>query len=229
MLSVARASRILTQRIGSGQAPQHPSLPAGVLSRPAKAEVRGASADRMDLKRSPGSAGTLRGRPIPQGGTVRVAIIPATDGGEPLRLTYQQYLRAPEWANRRLAALKGIRECQACGREARLDAHHRSYERLGHEEPGDLVALCGVCHRGVHQIQKVRRCSVEEATELLLGPAVRSGKASSQDTQMPKMSDGRPPRRRAPAEIASGRRKAYKRLLAREEAETRRLWKGGQR
>ena len=34
----------------------------------------------------------------------------------------------------------------------RDDLHHRSYDRLGHEQFGDLVPLCRTCHTRLHQL-----------------------------------------------------------------------------
>jgi hypothetical protein len=41
--------------------------------------------------------------------------------------------------------------CQACGeRDARLDAHHNTYERYGDKSILDLVVLCHRCHEVFH-------------------------------------------------------------------------------
>ena len=64
------------------------------------------------------------------------------------------YLRSPEWRAQRawLLAATGYR-CGRCGRYQRhgLHAHHLTYANLGAEEPSDIVALCGSCHRREHQ------------------------------------------------------------------------------
>jgi hypothetical protein len=36
----------------------------------------------------------------------------------------------------------------------RLDVHHLTYERLGHENPDDLIVLCSDCHCRVHGIEE---------------------------------------------------------------------------
>lgn len=153
---------------------------------------------------------------------MRYAIVYGPDGSEKV-LTYEQYIQSPEWANKRLAVLKGVKECQSCGRIARLDVHHRTYVRLGHEHLSDLVAICGVCHKGIHQLQKTQHMSVERATDMVLGSPKITGR--SPDIEMPKMTDGRPPPRKSPQERAKRRKKEYKRRLDREKAETDRLWK----
>lgn len=66
-------------------------------------------------------------------------------------MPYEDYLRTPEWRERSAAckAAAGHR-CQLCYAPGALQAHHRTYERRGHEEPGDLIALCDSCHRTHH-------------------------------------------------------------------------------
>ena len=68
------------------------------------------------------------------------------------RWQYRRYLRSSGWKRRRRAAVKraGFR-CERCGCGGRLEVHHLTYERLGHERPGDLVALCRACHRQAHE------------------------------------------------------------------------------
>jgi len=59
---------------------------------------------------------------------------------------YRDYLRSPEWARRRSAALDQARHCcQRCGAPA-TEVHHTTYERLRNERASDLEALCGACH-----------------------------------------------------------------------------------
>ena len=42
-------------------------------------------------------------------------------------------------------------KCQACSTKKEiLDVHHNSYDRLGAEEPQDLIVLCRTCHGRVH-------------------------------------------------------------------------------
>ena len=70
-------------------------------------------------------------------------------------MTYRSYINGSSWRNNpaRLAELQaaGFR-CRICNtpkEEAQLEVHHRTYERLGNEQPGDLTALCSDCHRVV--------------------------------------------------------------------------------
>ena len=67
------------------------------------------------------------------------------------RVDYYEYIKSPAWKAKADAAKKaaGYR-CQVCnhGKDegAVLDAHHRTYERLGHERPEDITVLCRDCH-----------------------------------------------------------------------------------
>jgi hypothetical protein len=63
----------------------------------------------------------------------------------------KQYLRSPHWRETRERALERAgHRCQVCNSEQRLDVHHRTYERIGAEEPGDLTVLCRRCHDLFH-------------------------------------------------------------------------------
>jgi 5-methylcytosine-specific restriction endonuclease McrA len=66
-------------------------------------------------------------------------------------MPYQDYLRTPEWQERRKAALKraGYR-CMVCNRSRVLHVHHRTYERRGDELARDLIVLCDECHGLYH-------------------------------------------------------------------------------
>lgn len=67
-----------------------------------------------------------------------------------LRTKYQAYLNSSEWKEKAEAAKKraGYR-CQLCNRPrgvVKLEAHHRTYERVGRELDEDITVLCGECH-----------------------------------------------------------------------------------
>lgn len=60
---------------------------------------------------------------------------------------YQQYLRSEHWRITKAAALETAKHrCQVCNSVYGLQVHHRTYERLGAEEPSDLTVLCDKCH-----------------------------------------------------------------------------------
>ncbi|MCO5210449.1 MAG: HNH endonuclease [Caldilinea sp.] len=63
---------------------------------------------------------------------------------------YYTYIRSDGWRMKANQAKQrsGYR-CQVCNRHAsdvQLDAHHRTYERLGNELPEDITVLCHDCH-----------------------------------------------------------------------------------
>ena len=64
---------------------------------------------------------------------------------------YRAYLQTDEWAHRRnIAVCCALHRCQVCYRGSRLEVHHRTYERVGHEMPEDLIVLCADCHELFH-------------------------------------------------------------------------------
>lgn len=64
---------------------------------------------------------------------------------------YYEYLRSDEWKEKaEKAKAEAGNRCQTCNRsraETQLDAHHRTYEHLGNERPGDITVLCRDCHQ----------------------------------------------------------------------------------
>lgn len=79
-------------------------------------------------------------------------------------MKYQKYISSSKWKNgpARRAELKasGYR-CRGCYAPAdhgcALELHHRTYERFGHELPGDLTALCRRCHHALTNDLRARR------------------------------------------------------------------------
>lgn len=83
---------------------------------------------------------------------------------------YEEYLRSPEWRERRTAAIKRAGgKCEDCREEHRTrgtisghmvwpakEVHHLNYERLGNERPEDLVALCERHHLTRHGVDPQR-------------------------------------------------------------------------
>jgi len=67
------------------------------------------------------------------------------------RKRYHAYLRTDQWQERRRRALvRAKHKCQLCSSKFTLQAHHRSYERIGQEKPEDLIVLCSRCHEKHH-------------------------------------------------------------------------------
>lgn len=79
-------------------------------------------------------------------------------------MDYAKYIRSSSWRQN----LVRLRELEASGFQCRLcpnsstsghvlEAHHRTYSRIGCEEDGDLTALCRDCHKGVTSMLRGRR------------------------------------------------------------------------
>ena len=69
-------------------------------------------------------------------------------------IDYAEYLRSVAWARRRqwLFRMREFR-CAICGIRypARLlEAHHKTYVRLGNERVSDLAVVCRPCHARIH-------------------------------------------------------------------------------
>ena len=67
-------------------------------------------------------------------------------------LTYTQQLADPRWKSKRQAILTRDKFCCAnCGTNLSLHIHHIKYTGYAWEAPDeDLITLCSVCHRRVH-------------------------------------------------------------------------------
>jgi hypothetical protein len=64
---------------------------------------------------------------------------------------YDAYLLSPQWQELRQQALeRDGHRCRVCNSAKRLDVHHRTYERFGHEDLDDLTVLCRGCHERYH-------------------------------------------------------------------------------
>jgi hypothetical protein len=65
---------------------------------------------------------------------------------------YHAYLQSDAWRALFNQALdRAGHRCQLCNRSNGLQAHHRTYERVGHELLDDLTVLCDDCHIMFHQ------------------------------------------------------------------------------
>ena len=85
------------------------------------------------------------------------------------REQYQAHLKTDHWQQVRLLALEAAgHRCQVCNSPDQLDVHHRTYERLGHEDLSDLTVLCGTCH-GIFHESRSEESSYVTVDEALLG------------------------------------------------------------
>lgn len=78
---------------------------------------------------------------------------------EPLpRIYYDSYIESQEWKSRAEAAkARAGYRCMVCNSGKALQAHHRTYVRLGNEYCRDLVVLCDECHTLFHTHRKLSR------------------------------------------------------------------------
>lgn len=88
---------------------------------------------------------------------------------------YYAYIRSPEWrAKADLAKARAGWRCQLCYGTGPLEAHHRTYERLGNELPSDITVLCSECHKRHHgklpaiEVAPVAAVDVEVIRPILL-------------------------------------------------------------
>ena len=66
---------------------------------------------------------------------------------------YLKYLRSTTWASLRKKVLgRDKYRCQICKSKKKLEVHHKTYKRIGKERIGDLITLCNICHRKIHNI-----------------------------------------------------------------------------
>lgn len=76
-------------------------------------------------------------------------------------IDYRTYIQSEEWKATATAAKEAAGwRCQICNRPSTavtLDAHHRTYERLGHERPDDITVLCRDCHELYESSRKAKR------------------------------------------------------------------------
>ena len=69
-------------------------------------------------------------------------------------LTYEEYLQTAQWWRTReriVSRAGGV--CEHCLANPSSQVHHKTYDRLGHEDMADLVALCDPCHLKVHKAE----------------------------------------------------------------------------
>lgn len=81
----------------------------------------------------------------------------------PRGFSYEVYLSSDGWKQRRSHALEWAdHRCQVCNSPHDLHVHHRTYERIGREDPADLTVLCLECHDLFHLGGAVVGLYVEE-------------------------------------------------------------------
>lgn len=70
---------------------------------------------------------------------------------EKRRAGYAEYLRSPEWRQRRAKVISRCNNtCEGCGEAAVDHVHHLTYDNVGQELLFQLVGLCNSCHHTAH-------------------------------------------------------------------------------
>lgn len=63
------------------------------------------------------------------------------------RLDYHKYLASREWSLlREQVRRRSGNRCERCFQNPQHAVHHLTYERVGHEDLADLMAICNPCH-----------------------------------------------------------------------------------
>jgi 5-methylcytosine-specific restriction endonuclease McrA len=64
---------------------------------------------------------------------------------------YGQYLRSPEWAERRVLVFhRAAGLCEGCRKAGPTQVHHLTYKNVGGEFLWELAAVCDECHEREH-------------------------------------------------------------------------------
>lgn len=101
-----------------------------------------------------------------------------------MSINYYAYIQSNEWRQRANEAKQraGYR-CQVCNRpstEVVLNAHHRTYDRLGNEHPEDITVLCRDCHKLYEENKKLVKTHLRNPLVTHM-PTSASADVSSQD------------------------------------------------
>lgn len=103
-------------------------------------------------------------------------------------VNYQKYIRSKAWQQKaEEAKTRAGNRCQACNRprsEVQLDAHHRTYERIGRERPGDITVLCRDCHHSIEE-SKAKVSLAQKMADPEHGTCIRCGTQIPFDAEKP--------------------------------------------
>lgn len=73
-------------------------------------------------------------------------------------MDYDEYINSHEWELKASDAKRRADfRCQVCYSPSDLQVHHRTYIRLGQEDPGDLTVLCDTCHEMYTKAHRITR------------------------------------------------------------------------
>lgn len=83
-------------------------------------------------------------------------------------IDYYEYIQSPEWKKKRDVCLAyWDNRCAICFSPDNLHVHHRTYDRLGHEQFTDLIVLCDDCHALYHGKTRMGAVSIDQAINIL--------------------------------------------------------------
>lgn len=86
-----------------------------------------------------------------------LAVYKSTKVASSQHINYDDYIQSKDWRERADAAKERAgHRCQVCNSTGQLDAHHRTYERLGSELPEDITVMCRTCHTLFHKSGRMR-------------------------------------------------------------------------
>ena len=67
--------------------------------------------------------------------------------------SYKEYLKSNTWKTKRDKVIKRANnKCEICKKNRAWQVHHKTYKRIFKERLCDLLATCGTCHRGEHDL-----------------------------------------------------------------------------
>lgn len=68
--------------------------------------------------------------------------------------SYVDYLKTPDWAQKRAKVLeRDAWRCQACLEAKAVQVHHRRYAKNLEDQPlFDLISVCRPCHEKIHEV-----------------------------------------------------------------------------
>lgn len=100
---------------------------------------------------------------------------------------YQRYLASREWAVLREEVRRRSRNrCESCFLLPQQAVHHLTYERIGHENINDLMAVCNPCHEYLSGKSNEDPSSIYTVTPAWIPPALaEQGYTSTQHYLLP--------------------------------------------
>lgn len=70
-----------------------------------------------------------------------------------LRREYEEYLRSDLWKEIRTRVIaRAVGLCEICKENSVEEVHHMTYERIGSEVLEDLLGVCSICHKIIHEM-----------------------------------------------------------------------------